>query len=429
MLKLINLYKINAVYVKNLFFTYFSQAITALSLIVLTPFLSQYLGIDQFGIYGVILNIIAFAAIFDFGFNNGLLRKYILKNSNDFKLTNSLYVFYIALLLLVIPIVYITLYNFVHFSNFSFISIAILISIIIIQNILILFFETLIQSYNLIYIAKLLRAFKVSIEFIFTLFFLKRLNINYLLILTIFTNLIVLVSFYFFLNKRFNFKISVKNFSFVDIVEHFRYSIWYFLNSLASVLVFNSQIILINYIVGSKAAAKFLVITRFFDIIRIAITNFTQVLTPQIIYIEQSLEWVRLKKLFINILKRIFTLTLIMSILIYYFGLPFFIKWSKLNDSETIKLFQMNILFISLIILDNVSFIFLSSLKLNKNTTIMSVIQGLINLALTYFFVNLFGIIGAIYASILSLVLTNLFFNPYFLLSKLNTKILFKNHN
>ena len=202
-----------------------------------------------------------------------------------------------------------------------------------------------------------------------------------------------------------------------------------FLNSLASVLVFNSQIILINYIVGSKAAAKFLVITRFFDIIRIAITNFTQVLTPQIIYIEQSLEWVRLKKLFINILKRIFTLTLIMSILIYYFGLPFFIKWSKLNDSETIKLFQMNILFISLIILDNVSFIFLSSLKLNKNTTIMSVIQGLINLALTYFFVNLFGIIGAIYASLLSLVFTNLFFNPYFLLSNLNTKIFIKNHS
>ena len=118
-----------------------------------------------------------------------------------------------------------------------------------------------------------------------------------------------------------------------------------------------------------------------------------------------------------------------MSVLIYYFGLPFFIKWSKLNDSETIKLFQMNILFISLIILDNVSFIFLSSLKLNKNTTIMSVIQGLINLALTYFFVNLFGIIGAIYASLLSLVLTNLFFNPYFLLSNLNTKIFIKNHS
>jgi O-antigen/teichoic acid export membrane protein len=67
-------------YVK--FFTYFSQGVTAISLLILTPFLSYSLGINNFGIYGVLLNIISFSVIFDFGFNTGLLRKYILKSKS-----------------------------------------------------------------------------------------------------------------------------------------------------------------------------------------------------------------------------------------------------------------------------------------------------------------------------------------------------------
>ena len=62
----------NKLYLKNLFFTYFSQGITAITLIVLTPLLTKYLGLHEFGIYGVILNVIAFSVIFDFGLNTGL---------------------------------------------------------------------------------------------------------------------------------------------------------------------------------------------------------------------------------------------------------------------------------------------------------------------------------------------------------------------
>ena len=52
----------------------------------------------------------------------------------------------------------------------------------------------------------------------------------------------------------------------------------------------------------------------------------------------------------------------------------------------------------------------------------MSILQGIINLLLTYLFVIKFGIIGAIYASLLSFIMTNMIYNPYHLLKTISSK-------
>jgi O-antigen/teichoic acid export membrane protein len=422
MLNFFKTYFTDKLYLKNLFFTYFSQSVTAITLLILTPFLSYSLGINNFGIYGVLLNIISFSVIFDFGFNAGLLRKYIFKSINYENLTNNLFIFFIGLLFFLIPIIIFILIYFVQITKFSSLFFGLLLSIIVVQNILILFFETIIQTYNLIYISKILRSCKVVIEFILIFVFLKLINLNILLIITSLVNIFILLFFYIYLYKNYNFKISFKNFSLNLIINHFIYSIWYFFTSLATVLVFNTQIIIINFLIGSNAAAKFLIITRFFDIIRIAITNFTQVLTPQIIYVEIENNWLKIKNLFLTMIKRIIILSLIFAVLIHFYGLYFFIKWSNLNDNITLEMFQLYIVFITLIIIDNVSFIFINALKINKETTLMSILQGVINLLLTYIFVIKFGIIGAIYASLISFIMTNMIYNPYHLLKTISNK-------
>jgi len=422
MLNFFKTYFTDKLYLKNLFFTYFSQSVTAITLLILTPFLSYSLGINNFGIYGVLLNIISFSVIFDFGFNAGLLRKYIFKSINYENLTNNLFIFFIGLLFFLIPIIIFILIYFVQITKFSSLFFGLLLSIIVVQNILILFFETIIQTYNLIYISKILRSCKVVIEFILIFVFLKLINLNILLIITSLVNIFILLFFYIYLYKNYNFKISFKNFSLNLIINHFIYSIWYFFTSLATVLVFNTQIIIINFLIGSNAAAKFLIITRFFDIIRIAITNFTQVLTPQIIYVEIENNWLKIKNLFLTMIKRIIILSLIFAVLIHFYGPYFFIKWSNLNDNITLKMFQLYIVFITLIIIDNVSFIFINALKINKETTLMSILQGVINLLLTYIFVIKFGIIGAIYASLISFIMTNMIYNPYHLLKTISNK-------
>ncbi len=423
MARIIEILNKNSLYVKNLFFTYFSQAITAISLLILTPLLNKALGIGLFGIYGVLLNLIAFFVIFDFGFNAGLLRKYILNSNESHHLINSLFVFFGILLIFVFPIIYLILFHSTSLLSSTIINYSLLISVIIIQNILILLLETILQSYNLIFVSKIARSLKLILELISTIILLKQISINILLYIAILTNLILLASLYIYLSTKQNFKLQLLQFSFRSIAQHFKYSIWYFLNSLASVLVFNSQIVVINYLVGSAIAAKFLIITRFFDIIRIALTNFTQILTPQIIYIEQSNDWNRIKDLFIKVIKRVSFLSIFITFLIYFFGRFIFLKWSKLYDVEINSMFNLYIFFILIIVIDNVTYIFLTSLKMNKNTTIVSVMQGILNLGLTYILVKKFGIIGSIYASIASFMLTSMIYNPIYLLRQINFKL------
>jgi len=414
----------NKLYLKNLFFTYFSQGITAITLIVLTPLLTKYMGLHEFGVYGVILNVIAFSVIFDFGLNTGLLRKYILGEHSNEALIKNLFSFFLLLGILIFP-AYIFIFHSVinNLSYTSLISISILSTIIIIQNIIILFFDTLIQSLNFIYVSKLFRSIKLIFEFVVTICLLHQINLPLLLLITSSINIFYIIVLYVYTQKNNNINLRIQTINWVLLFQHFKYSIWYFLASLASVLVFNTQIVIINYLIGGAEAARFLIVTRFFDIIRIAMTNFTQVLTPKIIYIEVENNWLKIKKLFISVLSRISALTLLLSICLYFFGAFIFEKWSKLNDYSTLTLFKVYILFIALIIIDNVSFIFLSALKLNKITTIVSIIQGSLTLLLTFFFVTNYGIIGAIYASLFSFILTNMLFNPLYLIKALNNKL------
>ncbi len=414
----------NKLYFKNLFFTYFSQGITAITLIILTPLLTKHMGLHEFGLYGVILNVIAFSVIFDFGLNTGLLRKYILGEQSNEALIKNLFSFFLLLGIIIFP-VYIFLFHRIinNLSYTSLIFISILSTIVIIQNIIILFFDTLIQSLNFIYVSKLFRSIKLICEFIATICLLHQINLPLLLLITSSINILYIIVLYVYTQENNNVKLKIQSIDWGLLFEHFTYSIWYFLASIASVLVFNTQIVIINYLIGGAEAARFLIVTRFFDIIRIAMTNFTQVLTPKIIYIEVENNWPKIKKLFISVLSRISALTLILSICLYFFGAFIFEKWSKLNDYSTLTLFKVYILFIALIIIDNVSFIFLSALKLNKTTTIVSIIQGSLTLLLTLFFVTNYGIIGAIYASLLSFTITNMLFNPLYLMKALNNKL------
>ena len=81
-------------YLLNVGATFFSQFSNAVTLIILTPLLTHYLGLNQFGTYGVIINVIAFSVILDFGLNIGLVRSFIHKILNLDELINSLFIFF-----------------------------------------------------------------------------------------------------------------------------------------------------------------------------------------------------------------------------------------------------------------------------------------------------------------------------------------------
>ena len=292
-------------YLINVGATFFSQFSNAITLIILTPLLTQSLGLNDFGVYGVVINIIAFSVILDFGLNIGLVRTFIHKLPQTNQLLNSLVIFYASLLLILFPSYFIFYQHYFIHPTFSIFSIALFTSIIVVQNIFVTYFDALIQTQNKIYVSKIIRAFKLIIELLLIIYFLKTISLLKILMIISVVNIFYLSSLFIYLKNKINYKITFNRVDFTIIIHHFKYSIWYFISSLATVMVFNTQIIILNYYSGSEIAAKYLVIVRFFDIIRIAATNFTQVLFPKIIHAEVNAQWQVLKNMFFTLLKRI----------------------------------------------------------------------------------------------------------------------------
>jgi len=417
------IYHTNKLYLANLSSTFISQSINALTIIILTPLLSTEMGLSNFGIYGVILSVITFSTIFDFGFNIGLLRRYIHLPNSSSPLLNSLLLFYLFLLLLFVPSLYFLFSKIIHSANQNFLILAILASFLVFQNIVAIFFDTIIQGIHLLYVSKLIRAAKLLIESLIIIFSIKKISLEQVLLITVLVNFTYILSLYFFVHIKTGFKLAPSAFSFKIIAEHFTYCIWYFLSSLASVLILNTQIFTINYLIGSAQAAKYLVISKFYDIIRLAATNFTQVLFPNIIQIEVEQNWIKLKSLFLKMLTRVTAMVLLIVCCLYWVGPIIFSKWSKINDHETILAFKLFSLLIGSIIIDNVSVIFLNALKLNKIPTFVSILQGVLGILFSYYFVKEYKLIGFVYGAGLSFVLTNMLFNSLYLIKCLNYKI------
>jgi O-antigen/teichoic acid export membrane protein len=74
-----------------------------------------------------------------------------------------------------------------------------------------------------------------------------------------------------------------------------------------------------------------------------------------------------------------------------------------------------------LILFDNVSALFLSALKLNRMSTIVSIVQGILVLVLTTLTIGEYGLIGVVLSSILALCMTSLLFNPIYLVRRLKS--------
>jgi O-antigen/teichoic acid export membrane protein len=422
MKKLFQYIKQNKLYLLNVGATFFSQFTNAISLIVLTPLLTKCLGLKEFGTYGVIINVISFSVILDFGLNIGLVRTFIHKLPGTNELLNSLFVFYASLLTILLPIYYLFYHNYFQ-SEFNYsIVISVFTSIIVVQNMFAVYFDSLIQTLNKIYISKIIRSLKLVLELLFIILFLKDISLKKILYITSSINIIYILSLFLYLRNQIKFKINIAVFNLKLLLNHFKYSIWYFVSSVATVLVFNTQIVILNYFSGPEYAAKYLVVVRFFDIVRIAATNFTQVLFPKIIQAEVKLQWIELKAMFFRLLKRISLLVCIILILFWSLGFKIFEYWIGFKDVQIIPLYHLYLIFTCLIILDNVSVVFLSALKFNKVPTILSIFQGLSGIVLSILFLKYFGLIGLLIGFFISFILTNLFFNPAYLVYSMNKK-------
>jgi len=406
-------------YISNLGTTFISQGVTALSLLFLTPLLVARLGESEFSMYGVLLNVIVIASIFDLGLNAGLCHRLIQEPERRNLLINAVFFYSPIVFLIGIPVFFFIFYlGWVNISAPAWL-LSIVIALAVAQNMLALQFESILQSVNKVYVAKLLRMSKTILEAF--LFYLVSYGgqFEWLLLVSVLVNFFFLLFLYLFAKKQLVFKISLSLFNWVALRSQLKYSFWYFQSMLASVVTYNVQIVVMSHYLSSTQMAIFLMVFRFYEVLRLGMTNFAQVLFPSISAMQAKGEWALLTKKFKEVWVRVFVLSLVVLVLLIMWGNRVFIWWSGYDSPEGNTLFLSYALYLFLLVVDHVSVIFLLGLRFTKIPAIVSTIQSLLSVVVTIYFIKIWGLPGVVWASLLLFVLTTLVFNPIYLLQKL----------
>jgi O-antigen/teichoic acid export membrane protein len=414
----------NSQYWLNLITTFASQSVTAVSLLLLTPFMLMNLGDADFSLYGLlVLNLLPFSLIFDFGFNAGLLRRLIQEKEKSSTLVSNCFFFFLAIW----PVIF-ALFSFLFKTSmiakmdkpYYF---ALLLSVLVVLNLVALLFDIIIQSENKIFLGKIIRIIKTVTETILTYIACKYYALNGVLLVLVLSSFLYVVLLYFTAQKVNAFKIIVSDMKRAEIIMHFNYSAPYFLSALASVLVYNAQTLFMGKMVTAVALARFLVITRFYEVVRAGMGNFTQILFPSIARMELDNNWHKLRKHFFSVTLRMLLLCLIFAFLLLSIGKIIFLQWSGFTDDEIVRMYYCYTALILLLVIEHVPTVFFAALKLNKIPTIVSLIQGLLGLVLSAWLVPKYGVIGVIYASIMALLGTSFWFSYVYLHMMFRKKI------
>ncbi len=398
-----------------------SQLFSALSVLLLTPKLLGALGNEQFALYGLILNAVVFGGIMDLGMNIGMLRRMIHEKEKTNTLFTSLLVTYLAFFVLLCLFAVLVQAVFpAIFSGMSPGHVYVLI-LLIIQNIIAALLDVMIQSSQKIFKAKIIRIIKTIVEFASILYSLGSGSLNTILMIMVLVNFLYIAALFVYARYEVGFNLKLEEFSIETIASHVQYSFWYFLTTLSGVLVFNSQVFIIDRFSSPALLAQFIVFTRFFDIIRTSVSNFTVVLFPAIVTNERDESKSKLLSMFKSAMFRTAIILSLLFILLFVLGEDIFSFWTKGHFIFDNKLFYFFLVYFMLILVDNVSALFLSALKLNRLTTVVSIIQGLLVLVLTTLTVGQYGLVGVVLSSILALCMTSLLFNPVYLVRRLKS--------
>lgn len=416
--------KLNKGYLINLITTFLSQACSAGLIIFLLPVLQERFSVEEFSNYGVLLSVILLVATLDFGLNIGLMRRLIHEPEKASQLISSTFFLFLLVFLVAFPIlVLIFKSSFLKINGNTWLY-AFFVVLLAVQTIIASLFDVILQSNNKIFIGKLVRIGKTILEFVVLYSLSYKGSTQLLLLGSSIVNTLFIGCLLFYSKKYVHYTIAVSQLNWGLLINHFRYSFWYFLNSIGVVMVFNTQVLILNSLSSKKEVASYILVTRFLDVVRLGATNFAIILFPSIAQKEANGEWNELRQTYFKMLVGITIMSGVILLFLLTAGQWVFQFWSGRADDGILQVFMLLSVFTVLIVIDNVSAVFLHALRLNRMQTIISIFQGILGLILGYLFLKNFGIEGFAIASIVALLLTNFIYNPAHLISQLNKNVL-----
>ena len=410
-------------FLKSLLYSYGSVIFTSLIGFVTLPLSLNYFGKDLFGLFSITNDTLAYLALFNFGIPWATatifakLLSYHAQKDLLFKSLTLLFFLCIVMAFLVGVIAYIYP-NWIHFiaqinssilpSAKLFISVSVIFFIIRLPFSL---FGQLLIFINRVYISKIIDVLSSMLTFSSLLMIIHfKLSIVQYAIISGCISLIPL-----FLSVLVFIKIwqrdAVLDSGYNSDITNYRHlvgsSFYFFLNGIGGLIIWNTDSLVISHYLGLGETAEYAVMFKFFTILFMIITQVMNVVNPLFPKFLKENKRDKLSQLF-DVLIRTFPLVGgFIFIIMFGFFKDFVILWTH-NLSifiGTLSCFAMG-LYCYFLCSSIVPYSAIVSLNYSKEIYKLTLLEAIVNLAVSVYLVNKIGIAGVVFGTLIAHVVT-----------------------
>lgn len=422
--------------------TYITQFLSIAISFVYVPIMLGKLGQAEYGLYSIVQTLITYLQMSEMGIGTTATRynsKYISENDVDGQksINGMFFKLYLGIAFFCV-VLSIVLYAFLDkiYVNYSAESVALIKSLFVIAviNLVITFvfkiFNAIIIAYEDFIFIKLLTLIQTVLgpAGMLAVLFLGFRSIGMLCVTTGLSLIFGLIQMLFCLNKyRIKFNVKAKDKDLFKTI--FSFTIFVFINSLATQFMLNSDKIVISIIIDETAVAIYAIVIQFYTYAYGFSNVFSGFYLPRFTKIIATEK--KITNNIVNDMIRIARIQVVVSGLIFggflAIGYPFIIKWVGAEYSSA-YLLTVIVLFTEVIGSTQSTFnALMQAMNLHKTRALLSLIITFVKIVFTIIGTYYWGLLGCAIAFLIGWALKQLVFNFYYYKVGINIKEFWSN--
>lgn len=402
--------------------SYVSIIVTTLIQLLYTPFLLRKLGQSEFGLYSLVASIIGYLTIMDLGFGNAIVvytAKYrAQKKYDEEKILHGMFNIVFKIIGVIAAILGLILYLNVNnlfgskMTDIELNKMKIMMLILSFNLFLTFFFaiyNSIITAYEKFTFQKVIAIIQSILKplLMIPLLFLGYKSITLCIIITI-VNLIVLLSNYYYCNKKLNIKIKYNGFDKKLFKVIIGYSIWIFIGVIVDKINWSVDNFVLGAVSGTVAVSIYSVASTINQLFISLSTAVSSVLLPKVSkMVAKNASNEELTNEFIKVGRIQYYIIFLMASGLVIVGKEFFNIWAGSGYSDAYYIALLLIIPLCVPLIQNIGLSIMQAKNMHKFRSILLLFISIANIGISIPLAKMYGGIGAAIGTAGSLLIGN----------------------
>lgn len=410
-------------YNKQISYSFIYKILSIFFSFLIIRFMFQYLGIELYGVWSVLLVFISWIIFFDFGIANGIKNKVSQSLANDDILSARQYIStgYITLFIFVLTIYLLffvisfsinwqQIFNIYSISNKEILMLMQIVILLLLLNFVLSIISAIFNAVQKSSLVVLNQFISQAISFLFVLFLTYFTDTSIILLGTTYASSLlisnIILSVWFF-NKNHNLVPSIKYFEFSKLKSIISLGATFFILQLTILVILSTDKFIITQLLGPAEVSRYDILFKYFSVIGVLHSIINAPLWSIYTEAHQKNDYLWISNTIKKMVK-IFILYIFLSIILILLG-DFIINIWINNDSISFSL--SNYIYMAILALflawHTIFAYFTNGINKTKVQLYTTGIGAIINIPLSIFFVKYLGLglNGILLATILSLII------------------------